>query len=274
MLNRDFAKQNTEQRQYSLNLDFSHTPNSPSGEDYKPGVTVQSFSSKGQAWRVLGRTTGRVHQLMSKLEYMVFTLCDLNPNIVDIQEQFSHDLPNSIAVATKLGINHPPQAEKVKKALTTDLVVTFEGHTKRKIGIYVKYEKDLASYRTVEKLALEASSLASVGVPLFVVTEANISKSLIKNLNWILTADVEDLEADLTCDYAVKFYQELQKQDNRKLTEFLEQQDKIQCLRDGRHLQLTKCLIQLGYLQIDLNKDVYTLCCNDVVLNEAAVNCG
>ena len=99
-----------------LNLEFCSFNNisEVTGDEYKPGVTVQNFSSQGQMWRIKGKTTGRVHQLMSKLEYMVFLLLDLNPNIVDIKAQYTHDLSKSLEISFQLGINHPPQIAKEK----------------------------------------------------------------------------------------------------------------------------------------------------------------
>lgn len=42
--------------------------------EYKPCVQVQDFPSKGIVSRVKGRTTGRIHHLMSNLELRYFLL--------------------------------------------------------------------------------------------------------------------------------------------------------------------------------------------------------
>jgi len=39
------------------------------GENYRPWINVQNFSSYGQANRDLGATTGRQHDYFSRLEY-------------------------------------------------------------------------------------------------------------------------------------------------------------------------------------------------------------
>ena len=58
---------------------------------YKPWVQVQDFPSKGIVSRVKGRTTGRIHHLMSNLELRYFLLLDWSEKTIDIREQFPLD---------------------------------------------------------------------------------------------------------------------------------------------------------------------------------------
>ena len=44
--------------------------------EYKPWIQIQDFPSKGIVSRVKGRTTGRIHHLMSNLELRYFLLLD------------------------------------------------------------------------------------------------------------------------------------------------------------------------------------------------------
>ena len=59
-----------------------------SGGDYRPWITVQDFSSRGQANRELGWKTGRQHDLHSKEEREYFLILEWSPIVIDIQEQF------------------------------------------------------------------------------------------------------------------------------------------------------------------------------------------
>lgn len=53
--------------------------------EYKPWVQVQDFPSKGIVSRVKGRTTGRIHHLMSNLELRYFLLLDWSEKTMDIR---------------------------------------------------------------------------------------------------------------------------------------------------------------------------------------------
>jgi hypothetical protein len=258
--------------QYHLDLNVSESRPYKDKKEYVQGVTVQNFSSSGQMWRILGRTTGRVHHLMSSLEYKIFIMLDLNPGIVDIQTQYPHNLDNSVALAVQLGINHPPQNSVEKYQLSTDFIITYQGNSETTLGIYAKYAKDLDSYRTIEKLQLEMCSLALLNVPLMIVTENEIDKLLTRSLEWLMLANLEDLDTMLTPEYALNFYEELVQEPNNTLVSHLTQLDKECCVESGFHLFRFKCLVQLGYLQFDIYQDVFGLSRGDISLIEEVLS--
>ncbi len=240
-------------------------------EEHTPGVTVQNFSSQGQMWRVYCRTTGTNHQYMSKLEYITHVVCDMNPNIVDIKDQYTHDLRKSLEVAINLGINHPPQKYKIKSPLTTDLVVEFagiNGAPNRVVAIYVKYICKFSGYRTAEKLELELKSLKELGVQTFVVSEDSIDKVIMNSILWMLTVTTDQLDGEATFEYAEKLINQMHEYPHEKLTTVLLQLDNVMDLPEGFHLTEVKCLMHLGLLSFDLSKNVLVLNCEDVVLAE------
>ncbi|PAJ75963.1 hypothetical protein CJF42_02765 [Pseudoalteromonas sp. NBT06-2] len=257
-----------EKEQLSLDLVTSNSLVENSQEPYKSGLTVQDFSSEGQAWRVYSRTTGRVHQYFSKLEYCTHLLLDLNPNVIDIKDQYPHDLSLSLELTQKLGINHPPQNAKEKKPLTTDLVAVFSGldGPNKTVGIYVKYAKDFNNFRTVEKLHLERESLAQLGISMLISSEESIDKVIMKSIDWILSVHTSQMEGELSFDYAAEMYELLQANPAEKLTTVLNQLDRQGEVEDGYHLMELKCLLQFGYLSFDLTKNVLFLSCEDIEL--------
>lgn len=240
-------------------------------EEHIPGVTVQKFSSQGQVWRVYCRTTGRVHVYFSKLEYMTHLILDLNPYIIDIKDQYSHDLTVSIEQAVKLGINHIPQKSKEKEQITTDIVVVFAGvdgapdHT---VAIYVKYVVFFENYRTVEKLQLERESIAQTGVPLFIASEETINETMWKSIDWMATVNTEHMEGEATVEYATEIHEILQDYPDEKLTTVLNQLDQQKGVPDGYYLREFKCLLQYGLLSFDLTKNVLFLVCDDIDLTQ------
>jgi len=241
-------------------------------EAHKPGVTVQSFSSKGQMSRVYCKTTGRLHTCMSKLEHVTHVVVDQNPRIIDIKDQYTHDLRLSLEVAVALGTNHPPQKEKIKEPLTTDLLVEFigkNGASNRIVGIYVKYVKDLRgahNYRNAEKLQLERKSLAELGIQTFVVTEKTFDKTTLENILWMLTVSEDQLAGEANSEYAKELLLEIHKTPDEKLSTSLIKLDEAQGEEHGFHLTEVKCLLQLGLLSFELTKNFTYLTCADVEL--------
>lgn len=76
--------------------------------EYKPWVQVQKFPSKGIVSHVKGRTTGRIHRLMSNLELRYFLLLDWSEKTMDIRELFPLDeISDAIGIADACGIRHP-----------------------------------------------------------------------------------------------------------------------------------------------------------------------
>jgi len=268
------GRRTEEQLQLSLNITQDLEENEL--EQYQAGVTVQSFSSQGQMWRVFSRTTGRVHHYFSKLEYCTHVLLDLNPNVIDIKDQYSHDLVKSLEQSHKLGINHPPQNVKEKQPLTTDLVVEYSGVNgapNYTVGIYVKYVKDFAKYRTVEKLQLERESLAQVGITLLIVSEEAIDKTIMKSVDWMLTVHTSQMEGELTFEYAEELYHLLQACEEEKLTLALNHLDHLKGSPMGYYLKEFKCLLQYGLLSFDLTKDVLYLESQDIELTQGMTSC-
>lgn len=63
---------------------------------------------KGIVSRVKGRTTGRIHHLMSNLELRYFNLLDWSEKTTDIREQFALDeISDAIGIADSCEIRYP-----------------------------------------------------------------------------------------------------------------------------------------------------------------------
>jgi hypothetical protein len=58
------------------------------GARYKPWITVQNLSSRGQSNREFGYKAGRQHDLLSQLELHFFWILEWSLNVIDIIEQF------------------------------------------------------------------------------------------------------------------------------------------------------------------------------------------
>jgi hypothetical protein len=173
---------------------------------------VQDVPSRGLVTRIRGWKTGREHHFMSRLECDYFYLLERSPVILDIREQYPLDLTETLAIATELSIRHPidPRTRE-PVVMTTDFVNT----VRLPVGTIehartLKYAKELASPRVMEKFEIERVYWASRDINWGIVTEREIDPILTKNIRWLhpyrdpaslapLTdAAIRDVEAALT----------------------------------------------------------------------------
>jgi len=61
---------------------------SGTGMDYNPFIHIQELSSSGESIRVKSATVGRLHHLLSGIEFSAFLLFDWSNDVLDIREQY------------------------------------------------------------------------------------------------------------------------------------------------------------------------------------------
>lgn len=163
------------------------------GADYKPWLRVQDVPSTGRSRKVHGLKTGRIHHVLSDLEYAYLLALEFSERVVDIREQFPL-LPIAPIqdCARRHNIRYPRYAgTHVPYVMTTDFVVTLKADdgSHREFARTVKYEDELSPgrglARTLEKLELERSYWLARGVDWKIVTERSVAPALAKNLVWL-----------------------------------------------------------------------------------------
>jgi hypothetical protein len=159
-----------------------------SGADYKPWICVQDFASRGVVSRVKGRTTGRVHHLMSNNELAYFYMLDWSDSVTDIREQYPlSDLNCAVRSATQAGIRYPrDNVSGYPYVMTCDFMITTSSGVKART---VKQTSELSNKRTLEKLEIERRYWAALGVDWRIVTEREISRQKAKNIEWLYSSD-------------------------------------------------------------------------------------
>jgi hypothetical protein len=158
------------------------------GAAYRPWITIRDISSMGQSHRVPGRKTCRMHHLLSNLERAVFLISEWPDRTLDLREQFPLlPIEETLAIASRLGIKHPAHPSTGEPVvMTTDLVLTVRGSFSTALHpINVKYSAELARKRTQEKIEIESLYWKIRACALSIVTEKEIPKPLLKNLEWI-----------------------------------------------------------------------------------------
>ncbi len=151
---------------------------------YKPWLTIRDVPSTGFVHRVIGRKSGRIHHLLSYLEFMVFLHYDMQPLVVDIREQYPLERTATREIAKRHGVRHPIYPyTNIPLVMTTDILVTLKQEDKVNfLARAVKPSVHLANARTAEKLRIEFSYWQEKGEDWGVITERDIPKWLTENL--------------------------------------------------------------------------------------------
>jgi hypothetical protein len=156
------------------------------GAGYLPFLEVRDVPSLGRRSRILGRTTGRLHHLMSDLETSAFLQADWQDDVTDIKEQHPLDRDVTRRLARGMRVRHPRDTRTATDiVMTTDLLVV--RHSGRH-AYSVKYSTDLGGRRgrrVRQKLEIERRYWKLEGVPFTVVTERQLPKIRRDNLAWL-----------------------------------------------------------------------------------------
>jgi hypothetical protein len=154
------------------------------GRDYKPWLTIQDVPSRGRSHRFPGRVTGRIHHLLSDLEFRTLLIYDWSRIVTDIREQFPLDRDDTRRIAEAMAVRHPAdQRSGTELVMTTDLVIDI-AQAGRSITVAraVKPSADLDERRTMEKFEIERRYWAEKGIDWGIVTEKELPGVLVKNL--------------------------------------------------------------------------------------------
>lgn len=156
------------------------------GANYVPWFLVREFSSRGYRTVTWSTKFLRKIHLFSMLEWWVFLLLEWNPAVISLKEQLPLDRKITREIAAMQGIKRHPRVGKVDVVMTTDfLVVVRSPEGDRKLAIAVKWLKDLRNRRVIEKLEIERAYHAAHDTEFKIMTERDISRELVKNLDYI-----------------------------------------------------------------------------------------
>ena len=169
--------------------------------NYEPWLKVYDVSSIGVSSIVFGRTTNRNHHCLSLNELSIFLLADWDDNVGDIKEQFALDPVVTSLLAKEASITHPSVRGR-PIVMTTDLLIK-QNNKNESTAIQVKPSEELEDPRTVEKLELERRYWRRKETSFVVLTEKDVSKTVVENVRWIqpiLNEQVETEELSLKLD--------------------------------------------------------------------------
>ena len=231
------------------------------GADYKPWLTVHDVPSKGLRTRVWSAKTGRIHHLLSMLEYLYFIILESDPDVLDIWEQFPLSLERTKAIAEGLGHYHPwDRSSESLVVMTTDFVYPkIVGGQRVLFARNLKYRRDLKKLRTLQKIEIEREFWREKpDVDYASVTEAEIPRDLIRNLRWLRGSLRPDYlgEVESEVPNIEAFLRPLVIQGTTPLADLTDQADSKFGLEQGSALAVAKWLMAHRLWKTDLGRRI------------------
>lgn len=235
------------------------------GLGYRPFFHVRDVPSRGRSAMVKGLKTGRVHHYLSDLEYACHLLAEYNPSVTDIREQFAL-LPReeTQAIANSLGIRHPIYPGTTTPiVMTSDLVLTLDQESTQKYAVICVKSfsaidpKTPRAKRTMEKLLVEKTYWDRRGIPWHLVSEKDIPKVRVRNLEKLRPSMAAEEQDHLNCQltpFLAAFEQKWQP--NRTLSGILNRiSAQIDVDREGCFSLFAKA-VWMRLLPVDLDAEV------------------
>ncbi len=241
------------------------------GKNYKPWIKTQEVPSLGRRSRIVGWKTGRLHHVLSDNEAHYLYLLDWADEVIDIREQYPLiDLEIAQTIASEMGVRYPTDNKsKFPYVLTTDFLVTIStnGQT-QELARTVKPAKELDKQSVIEKFEIERRYWTAKGIDWGIVTEHEMPKALVNNLNHYHP----DYHLEPTSDIALPqllWIADLLKEKLRstrqsvlEVTKNLDTDMQIElgtCLRVFRHLVARKEIILDLTQKTDLNRSAQSI---------------
>ncbi|TAH11101.1 MAG: hypothetical protein EAZ11_10400 [Curvibacter sp.] len=168
------------------------------GANYRPWLEVRSFSSLGRSRRVFSKKTGRVHHLLSDIEYYLFIVLEWQRDIVDIREQFPLERDLTQTVANEMRARHPCYpGTQIPAVMTTDFMVTRIKHGEEQLeALNSKCSAEASNERSLEKLEMQRRYMAKLDIPHHLVFSTDLPSQNIKNVDWIRDSQLKENELE------------------------------------------------------------------------------
>ncbi len=202
------------------------------GSNYQPWITVRDVPSDGRSHRVFGHKSQRTHHLLSDLELAVFLSIEWNHQTIDIREQFPLEREDTLRIASDNGIRHPSDTG-VNLYMSSDFLIDSNDQSQPTYVIQAKRSEALLDPRTMEKLEIERRYWLLKKIPLFLVTEKDVSQTLVQNISWIYPAARDAVDDDILLDRTAYYGDLFQQNPNRTVTDICKSIDLTYNQPDG-----------------------------------------
>lgn len=144
------------------------------GADYLSWIAFRDFRSKGDESRKSEGRHGREILTLSQIEARTFFMLDVNPDVIEIYDQYPLDREETRSIARDLGIEHP---KCPRSGADLDMTSDFLAEVRTDTGIVqfpfqCKSSTDVSNFRIAEKMEIERRYWQAHDKKLRVVTES------------------------------------------------------------------------------------------------------
>lgn len=220
------------------------------GSEYRPWLTVRDLPSLGRVHRIFGHKSQRTHHLLSDLELAVFLLLEWLPEVTDIREQFPLDRSLTKQLALDAGIRRPAQ-QGIDHFMSTDFLVNTTNKSEATYALQVKYANALDDERTVEKLELERRYWVEKGIPWYLITEQQVPKAVLANVEWLYPAGRRTEEEELPLEQIEFYHHHFSQAGSTTIIEVCKKLDTAYDLEPGESLGEVRILLAKRYFDFD-----------------------
>lgn len=226
-------------------------------QDYKPYIRVKDVKrSKGSGHREFGLKTGRVHHMLSKIEFNYFLILDSSPVVVDIREQYPLNPEETWRIAWELGIPHHEHPDGGLVVPTLDFLITSiqEGKPVLKARD-LKAAVEISDKRTLAKLEITRRYCALHQIDYAICTDEDIPAILARNLAEMrLNVNLEGFNLPTQVVSDVRYYLEERLPVSDCLSDLAITCDRALGRKDGQSLVIAQYLLMTGAWQLDLTQ--------------------
>lgn len=244
-------------------------------EDYVPGIKIQDFSARGRVSRIKGKTTNRIHHLLSDLETNLFYLLDFEEKIIDIKEHYPlldlHDVVDDLS-DIKLEKFKNKKTTDEEYIFTTTFVITLRGNVEEKyLALSVRNETELYRDLLLEKLEVERRYWNKKGIRWSIITNKDIPMVKVNNIKWLYLGNI-DIEFEEE-NYIKEVIVSKISSNKCYIKEILNDVDKELSLTIGTSLVILKKMIISKEIIVDLYEPIdIGLSANKFTVNYQEVN--
>jgi hypothetical protein len=231
-------------------------------KEYKPWLTTQDVPSLGRRSRILGRKTGRLHHLLSDNESDYFEILDWADNVLDIREQFPLlESETAQTIAADMGVKYPTdKTSGFPYILSTDFLITIQAGGKTKeIARTIKPAKELDRIQIIEKFEIERRYWAAKDIDWGIVTEHELPKLLVANLESFRSDYQLELESKISFIELQKFKDLLKtklQQTTQSVLEITQNLDHSYNFEHGLSLSVFRHLVAQKEIKLDMTEKI------------------
>lgn len=241
--------------------------------NYKPWLYVNEVPSEGRSQRVYSHLTGRIHHVLSDLEFAVFLLLDHNPAVTDIREQFPLNRDDTLSISKENQLWHPSQGD-VNLVMSSDFLVNSSSRTQSKFAIQAKYSEALKDPRTVEKLEIERRYWKLKKIPWFLVTEKEIDKVVVSNIEWLY--GVKGYFDEIITDELIRLFENMKsyfgRYPDRKIVDICKEYDKAYGHDLGYSLYDLRLMCAARLITFDIRYAFHSLKAKDIAFRSVSLS--